>query len=101
MPCSHEMSPFSQVPARVERRDSVSSLTSVSSVMEDDSLVHRPVMSYVDVPDRSLQGLSGQVKTNSYLYICCKCKDGPKLFTLQPQCVMCSHTVCTHCHYVK
>ncbi|KAF7622907.1 hypothetical protein AFLA_010226 [Aspergillus flavus NRRL3357] len=58
------MSPFSQVPGRKERRDSVSSLASVSSTMEDDSLVHRPSMSYVNVPDSSLHGLSGRVRTH-------------------------------------
>ncbi|KAE8386330.1 hypothetical protein BDV23DRAFT_163407 [Aspergillus alliaceus] len=69
--------------------------------MEDDSLVHRPSISHVDVPGSSLRGLSGHVKSNSYLYICCKCHDGPKLYTYQPKCVMCSHTVCSDCQYVK
>ncbi|KAE8156544.1 hypothetical protein BDV40DRAFT_280868 [Aspergillus tamarii] len=101
MPCYHEMSPFSQVPARMERRDSVSSLASVSSIMEDDSMVQRPSMSYVNVPDSSLHGLSGHVRTNGYLYICCQCQDGPKLYTNQPQCVMCSHVVCSGCRPVK
>ncbi|EIT81238.1 hypothetical protein F9C07_11719 [Aspergillus flavus] len=101
MPCYHEMSPFSQVPGRKERRDSVSSLASVSSTMEDDSLVHRPSMSYVNVPDSSLHGLSGRVRTNGYLYICCNCHDGPKLYNNQPRCVMCQHVVCSDCQHVK
>ncbi|KAK6831885.1 hypothetical protein RU639_002752 [Aspergillus parasiticus] len=101
MPCYHEMSSFSQVPGRKERRDSVSSLASVSSTMEDDSLVHRPSMSYVNVPDSSLHGLSGHVRTNGYLYICCNCQDGPKLYNIQPRCVMCQHVVCSDCQHVK
>ncbi|KAB8258367.1 hypothetical protein BDV32DRAFT_125994 [Aspergillus pseudonomiae] len=101
MPCYHEMSPFSQVSARMERRDSVSSLASVSSLMDDDSLVHRPSMSYVNVLDNSLHGLSGHVRTNGYLYICCQCNDGPKLYSNQPRCVICQHTACSDCRPVK
>ncbi|KAE8378603.1 hypothetical protein BDV26DRAFT_188705 [Aspergillus bertholletiae] len=98
MPCYHEESPFSQVPARVERRNSVSSLASVSS---EDSLVHRPSMSYVNMPDNSLIGFSGHIRTNGNLYICCKCSDGPKLYEIQPQCVICNHYVCQDCVHVK
>jgi hypothetical protein len=30
-------------------------------------------------------------------YYCCQCKDGPKLWEVQPVCVNCSHYVCPSC----
>ncbi|KAF7592635.1 hypothetical protein BBP40_012657 [Aspergillus hancockii] len=107
MPCRHATSLYSQAPARIERRDSVSSLTSVSSTMEYDSIVQRPSLFYATVPDSSLHGLSNQeasgthIYGNSYLYICCQCNDGPKLYNNQPKCVMCQHTACPNCVHVK
>lgn len=37
----------------------------------------------------------------AYLYICCKCGDGPKVWDVQPQCICCEHSACSSCTYVK
>ncbi|OQD67779.1 hypothetical protein PENPOL_c003G04356 [Penicillium polonicum] len=34
----------------------------------------------------------------SYLYICCGCGDGPKVYNLQPICITCSHQACANCY---
>ncbi|KAL4736359.1 hypothetical protein BDV11DRAFT_194060 [Aspergillus similis] len=39
--------------------------------------------------------------SNSSLYICCKCNDGPKVFSHNVQCVMCHHYACDLCVHVK
>ncbi|KAJ5794927.1 hypothetical protein N7457_001526 [Penicillium paradoxum] len=38
---------------------------------------------------------------NTYMYICCSCGDGPKIYDHQPQCVICNHMSCRSCEYVK
>ncbi|KAJ5723859.1 hypothetical protein N7488_001894 [Penicillium malachiteum] len=44
-----------------------------------------------------------QVKTyeTTYMYICCKCHDGPKVYNIQPKCVSCDHAACSNCTQVK
>ncbi|EFW16276.1 hypothetical protein CPSG_07326 [Coccidioides posadasii str. Silveira] len=37
----------------------------------------------------------------TYLYVCCGCGDGPKVYQLEPRCVNCSHDACPYCRYVK
>ncbi|KAL4763766.1 uncharacterized protein BDW70DRAFT_120598 [Aspergillus foveolatus] len=39
--------------------------------------------------------------SSSSLYICCKCNDGPKVYTHNVQCVMCHHIACDLCTHVK
>ncbi|CAG8015454.1 unnamed protein product [Penicillium salamii] len=45
----------------------------------------------------------GGVRTHgeTYMYICCSCHDGPKIYNHQPQCVECGHMSCGRCVYVK
>lgn len=31
------------------------------------------------------------------VYFCCQCNDGPKVETVQPQCVLCNHIPCARC----
>lgn len=42
-----------------------------------------------------------QVYSQTYMYVCCKCQDGPKVYNVQPQCVICHHEACSACIYVK
>ncbi|KAL4736725.1 hypothetical protein BDV11DRAFT_193314 [Aspergillus similis] len=39
--------------------------------------------------------------TASDLWICCRCGDGPKVYTHSAQCVMCTHLVCESCTRVN
>ncbi|KAJ5176657.1 uncharacterized protein N7482_002534 [Penicillium canariense] len=42
-----------------------------------------------------------QYYSETYMYICCKCHDGPKVYNVQPQCVVCHHEACGECQQVK
>ncbi|KAL2220095.1 hypothetical protein M432DRAFT_298693 [Thermoascus aurantiacus ATCC 26904] len=44
---------------------------------------------------------SARTYGHTYMYICCVCGDGPKVFNVQPKCVMCNHTACSNCEQVK
>lgn len=35
-------------------------------------------------------------RPSSYYY-CCQCRDGPKLYDLQPVCINCDHKICRYC----
>lgn len=37
----------------------------------------------------------------TYMYICCQCRDGPKIWNNQPKCVMCGHIACDECEHIK
>lgn len=37
----------------------------------------------------------------TYMYICCQCGDGPKVFNHQPRCIRCNHDACSKCKEVK
>ncbi|KAJ5573955.1 uncharacterized protein N7459_008382 [Penicillium hispanicum] len=39
--------------------------------------------------------------SQTYMYICCVCGDGPKVYNVQPQCVICQHKACDCCTNVK
>ncbi|EPS34830.1 hypothetical protein PDE_09794 [Penicillium oxalicum 114-2] len=55
------------------------------------------------IPDTSCQFFQGvaQCSTQTYMYICCKCGDGPKVYNHQPKCVICNHAACGSCQNVK
>ncbi|CEJ60202.1 hypothetical protein PMG11_08786 [Penicillium brasilianum] len=42
-----------------------------------------------------------QCYTETYMYICCRCGDGPKVYNNQPRCVCCNHEACGDCEQVK
>lgn len=42
-----------------------------------------------------------QLYSQTYMYICCKCHDGPKVHNVQPVCVVCNHKACSYCTHVK
>ncbi|KAJ5463028.1 hypothetical protein N7475_007972 [Penicillium sp. IBT 31633x] len=54
---------------------------------------------YTDTSPASLSGVRQHSET--YMYICCSCNDGPKIHNHQPKCVMCGHEACSNCVYVK
>ncbi|KAL4896093.1 hypothetical protein BDV59DRAFT_199305 [Aspergillus ambiguus] len=82
-------------------------LSPVTSTMDEESAYHRPSMPYSTEPDHYFGGRSSRdvrvnkIYTQTYMYICCQCQDGPKVYNVQPQCVSCNHVVCSNCTYVK
>lgn len=42
-----------------------------------------------------------QLYSQTYMYVCCQCRDGPKVYNVQPVCVVCNHKACSCCTYVK
>lgn len=50
---------------------------------------------------QSLLGSGVQLYGQTYMYVCCRCNDGPKVYNVQPQCVVCDHMACEACVYVK
>ncbi|KAJ5619352.1 hypothetical protein N7510_003336 [Penicillium lagena] len=63
--------------------------------LERDSLITHPASSTA-IPVHGMQSCS-----DTYMYICCQCDDGPKVYNHQPQCVVCDHDACSLCYYVK
>ncbi|CAI7626003.1 Zinc finger, RanBP2-type [Penicillium expansum] len=43
------------------------------------------------------QGPTYGMSQVAYMYICCQCGDGPKLYNMQPTCYVCSHQACSNC----
>ncbi|EKV12972.1 hypothetical protein PDIG_31990 [Penicillium digitatum PHI26] len=58
-------------------------------------------LSRVDCTGISAASLPGTRYNAIYMYICCSCGDGPKVYNIQPRCVVCNHTVCSKCQEVK
>ncbi|KAF7167458.1 hypothetical protein CNMCM6106_003018 [Aspergillus hiratsukae] len=66
-----------------------------------------PLSPYEGLPDTYFAGRSGRetnmgkVYSQTYMYICCQCGDGPKVYNVQPRCIECQHIVCSGCKPVK
>ncbi|KAJ5240988.1 uncharacterized protein N7469_002579 [Penicillium citrinum] len=48
----------------------------------------------------SLRG-PAHIQGHTAMYICCKCNDGPKVWDIEPRCVVCNHDACGSCTNVK
>ncbi|KAJ5833401.1 hypothetical protein N7474_001712 [Penicillium riverlandense] len=65
--------------------------------LERGALIHHSASSSsTAIPADGVQSCS-----DTYMYICCQCDDGPKVYNHQPQCVVCDHNACSACYYVK
>ncbi|KAL5359390.1 hypothetical protein BJX96DRAFT_174308 [Aspergillus floccosus] len=79
----------------------------VTSTMDEDFYSTRPSMVYEPEPEHYFAGRPSReirvnkIYTQTYMYICCQCHDGPKVYNVQPQCVNCHHSACSNCTYVK
>ncbi|KAJ5317505.1 hypothetical protein N7508_002013 [Penicillium antarcticum] len=61
----------------------------------------RPLLRAED-RDMSSSSLAGaRVHGATYMYICCNCGDGPKIYNVQPKCIECDHVACSSCTNVK
>ncbi|KAJ5182783.1 hypothetical protein N7492_000399 [Penicillium capsulatum] len=98
--CNHTVSPYPSAVAVSSSSISLSTRTMPPSAVTDLPQIrplsrHRP----------GAPGLSFEAGTHvygaTYMYICCRCDDGPKVYNVQPQCVICHHEACSSCTYVK
>lgn len=44
---------------------------------------------------------AAQCYTETAMYVCCQCGDGPKVYDHQPRCIICQHEACGDCQHVK
>ncbi|KAF4214391.1 hypothetical protein CNMCM8980_009210 [Aspergillus fumigatiaffinis] len=96
-PGCHDMSSYHAVTVSSRRHLHISRHTSLQG----------PSMPYEDLPETYFAGHSGRatnmnkVYSQTYMYICCNCGDGPKVYNVQPRCTECNHIVCSSCKPVK
>ncbi|EAW12753.1 uncharacterized protein ACLA_011800 [Aspergillus clavatus NRRL 1] len=75
--------------------------------MVHEAGLQSPSLPYTGIPESYFNGRAGQaidmgkVYSNTYMYICCQCGDGPKVYNVQPQCIICQHIACSSCREVK
>ncbi|KAJ5198990.1 hypothetical protein N7491_000446 [Penicillium cf. griseofulvum] len=100
---SHNCDPTSAYPAAVHMdspRTPTLKTTAMSIVVPElPGLRPLPRADCTDISSVSLPGT--RYNSETYMYICCACNDGPKIYNHQPQCVSCSHMACGNCTYVK
>lgn len=87
------------VPTSLSRTPTLKPTSQSIAVPELSSLEALPQTAYTGILLTSLSGIRERGGTK--MYICCGCRDGPKVYAHQPQCVICSHRVCSSCIYVK
>ncbi|KAJ5104938.1 hypothetical protein NUU61_002285 [Penicillium alfredii] len=107
-PCCHTTSPYPAIaaldPSRpVSPSSSPRPLLPLPSTMDLTALPHvRSSLLHEDQTRFSPASVGPtHLYSQTYMYICCKCNDGPKVYNHQPRCVVCSHEACGGCTYVK
>jgi hypothetical protein len=99
---SHSYDPTSAYPDAVPmsspRTPTFTSTTTSIVVPELPGVRPLPRADCTYVPPASLAGTKSH---GTYMYICCQCNDGPKIYDHQPKCVVCNHTACGNCISVK
>ncbi|KAJ5360487.1 hypothetical protein N7517_009678 [Penicillium concentricum] len=100
---SHSHSPISAYPAAVHMdslHTPILKTTAMSIVVPElPGLRPLPRADCTGISSASLPGT--RYNSETYMYICCACNDGPKIYNHQPQCVNCEHMACGSCTYVK
>lgn len=92
--CSHELPAYPSTPVQSCTGTSLSQIRTMAPITNNTTFT----------PGLSLaQGLSSGGHSGiknygaTYMYFCCQCNDGPKVYNVQPRCVMCNHVACGHC----
>ncbi|KXG49897.1 uncharacterized protein PGRI_058650 [Penicillium griseofulvum] len=99
---SHNCDPTSAYPAAVNMdspRTPTLKTTAMSIVVPELPGLRPLRADCTDISSVSLPGT--RYNSETYMYICCACNDGPKIYNHQPQCVSCNHMACGNCTYVK
>ena len=93
--CSHELPAFASAPSHNCHGTALPPLRPSSPAMNPSTLdygLSLPHGAGATVPGAKQHG-------TTYMYFCCKCNDGPKVYNVQPRCVICEHVSCDQCVY--
>ncbi|KAJ5518198.1 hypothetical protein LT330_005900 [Penicillium expansum] len=100
---SHNSNPISAYPTAVSMHSPPTptlKTTAMSIVVPElPGLRPLPRADCTGISSASLPGTRQHAPT--YMYICCECGDGPKVFNVQPKCVVCNHAACGNCEEIK
>ncbi|CDM29310.1 hypothetical protein DTO013E5_5995 [Penicillium roqueforti] len=100
---SHDCNPVSAYPTAVTVHSprTPTLKTTAMPIVVPDLPGLRPLRraDYTDLSTTPLPGT--RYNSATYMYICCGCGDGPKVYNHQPQCVQCSHIACSECKRIK
>lgn len=91
--CNHTTSPYPSAVAL----DPASILSLDTQTLPHMRPLPRPCLS----PSALSFSGGAQVYSQTYMYICCQCNDGPKVYNVQPRCVTCQHDPCSDCVNIK
>ncbi|KAJ6072316.1 hypothetical protein N7467_010401 [Penicillium canescens] len=100
---SHSCDPTSPYPAAVPMNSPrTTALVTKAMLPQVPELPRVRTLLSADYTDMSPASLAGvRLHGETYMYICCQCNDGPKIYNHQPKCINCNHTACSYCTYVK
>lgn len=100
---SHDSNPISAYPTAVSlhspRTPTLKTTAMSIAVPELPGLQPLRRADCTGISSTSLPGTRQNSPT--YMYICCACGDGPKIYNIQPRCVSCNHIACNNCEEVK
>ncbi|KAK2748893.1 hypothetical protein FQN57_007176 [Myotisia sp. PD_48] len=60
-----------------------------------------PLLSRSPAYDRLNHQYAAPIPRGTHMYICCICRDGPKVFEHHTRCIVCKHDACDTCTYMK
>ncbi|KAJ5665501.1 uncharacterized protein N7477_007949 [Penicillium maclennaniae] len=95
----HETSPYPSVASFRTAR--TMSLQTVPAIPTPDLPSVRPLHRAAPAMHAPPVGTTTNYYTQTYMYICCHCNDGPKVYNVQPVCIVCNHQACGSCINVK
>lgn len=93
--CSHELPAYPSVTnSQISHGTPVTQLGAMPPTMSLTTTFN-PGLSLFQGSGSTTSGIMTHGAT--YMYFCCQCNDGPKVYNVQPQCVMCNHIACASC----
>lgn len=98
--CGHTTSPYPMTVAVNSSPVSLDTRAMPSSSVVDLPQIQPLLRQRPAAPALPFEG-GAKIYSQTYMYICCKCQDGPKVYDVQPQCVICHHEACSSCVHVK
>lgn len=96
----HETSPYPSAVA-IDTAQALSLNTKSMPIALPDLAGIRPLSRLRPAQAASPFAGPAHMYSQTFIYICCRCGDGPKLWENQPSCVSCEHVACGNCTYVK
>lgn len=99
--CHHETSPYPSVVAINTAHALSLDTKQIAPVRTADLPQVRPLSGPGPAVLASPLGGGLKLYNQTYMYVCCNCNDGPKVYDVQPVCVICHHKACSGCTQVK